>query len=154
MRFPRMVVVASIGMAVGMTALSLLAVRIAPMLSYGKGLAYLSARGGDWDVYVLDPRLNITHNLTNNPADDWFPAWSPDGEHMAFRSSRDGNDELYIMDYDGGNCGASPTTPRGTLRQSGHRTVSIWRSSPTARSRVATSTFWISAAPRNVLLSA
>ena len=39
--------------------------------------------------------------LTNNSADDWHPAWSPDGARIAFVSDRDGNDEIYVMNADG-----------------------------------------------------
>jgi TolB protein len=40
-------------------------------------------------------------NLTNNPADDVWPAWSPDGKKIAFQSNRDGNLEIYVMNADG-----------------------------------------------------
>jgi Tol biopolymer transport system component len=40
-------------------------------------------------------------NLTNDPADDWAPAWSPDGTLMAFQTNRDGNWEIYTMAVDG-----------------------------------------------------
>ena len=41
-----------------------------------------------------------TH-LTNNPADDYRPAWSPDGSKIAFESDRGANDEIYVMNADG-----------------------------------------------------
>jgi hypothetical protein len=36
-------------------------------------------------------------NLTNNPAGDAFPAWSPDGNEITFTSDRDGNLETYAI---------------------------------------------------------
>ena len=41
-------------------------------------------------------------NLTNSPAFDGWPAWSPDGRTLAFASNRDGNHRIYLMDPDGG----------------------------------------------------
>ena len=40
-------------------------------------------------------------NLTKNPVGDEFAAWSPDGRRIAFQSTRDGNDEVYLMNADG-----------------------------------------------------
>jgi len=40
---------------------------------------------------------NEQTNLTNNPAEDEFPSWSPDGKKIAFQSYRDGNSEIYVM---------------------------------------------------------
>jgi Tol biopolymer transport system component len=42
-------------------------------------------------------------NLTNNPAEDRDPVWSPDGSKLAFTTNRDGNNEIYVMNADGGN---------------------------------------------------
>jgi TolB protein len=39
--------------------------------------------------------------LTNHPASDGKPTWSPDGRQLAFASNRDGNDEIYVMNADG-----------------------------------------------------
>lgn len=40
-------------------------------------------------------------NLTNNPAIDVNPSWSPDGNHIVFDTDRDGNVEIYIVDKQG-----------------------------------------------------
>ena len=39
-------------------------------------------------------------NLTQNAGDDWAPVWSPDGQHIAFASNRDGNTEVYVVAVD------------------------------------------------------
>jgi TolB protein len=39
--------------------------------------------------------------LTTVPADDGQSAWSPDGRRIAFKSRRDRNNELYVMNWDG-----------------------------------------------------
>lgn len=41
--------------------------------------------------------------LTNNPADDGVPTWSPDGLQIAFISDRGGSFEIYVMNNDGSN---------------------------------------------------
>jgi Tol biopolymer transport system component len=42
-----------------------------------------------------------TTRLTNVSGLDRFPEWSPDGTHIAFDSTRDGNFEVYVMNADG-----------------------------------------------------
>jgi TolB protein len=39
--------------------------------------------------------------LTNNPAGDGFPTWSPNGKKIVFMTRRDGNHEIYVMSRDG-----------------------------------------------------
>jgi len=40
-------------------------------------------------------------NLTNNPAGESCPCWSPDGKKIAFHSRRDRNSDIYVMNADG-----------------------------------------------------
>ncbi len=56
-----------------------------------------------WQICVMDADgANVTV-LTDSEGDDTTPAWSPDGEHIVFVSTRDGNREIYAMDADGRN---------------------------------------------------
>ncbi|HEY8218428.1 MAG TPA: hypothetical protein VIH82_14920 [Acidimicrobiia bacterium] len=64
-------------------------------------IAFTSERDGNDEIYVTDANGTNQHNLTNNPAPDFDPNWSPDGEQIAFTSLRDGNLEVYVMDADG-----------------------------------------------------
>lgn len=65
-------------------------------------IAFDSDRDGNRDIYIMDSDGNNLVNLTNNPADDFNPAWSPDGSQIAFVSFRDGQSgKIYVMNADG-----------------------------------------------------
>ncbi|HJQ71544.1 MAG TPA: hypothetical protein VKA70_21390 [Blastocatellia bacterium] len=56
------------------------------------------------DVWKVRPDGTGAVNLTEGcEANDGFPDFSPDGRRIVFRSGRDGNHEIYLMDADGGN---------------------------------------------------
>ena len=64
-------------------------------------IAFCSNRDGNKEICVLNAHGSAPVRLTNDPADDWGPVWSPDGERIAFESGRDGNREIYVMNADG-----------------------------------------------------
>jgi Tol biopolymer transport system component len=66
-------------------------------------IAFVSAPSADSDISVMNPDGSGGTNLTNNPARDSAPAFSPDGSRVAFTSNRDGNREIYVMDSSGSN---------------------------------------------------
>ena len=51
-------------------------------------IAFVSERDGNSEIYVINSDGSGLTNLTNHPADDHAPAWSPDGSRIAFRSRR------------------------------------------------------------------
>jgi len=74
----------------------------------GNWLAFSGTLNGNGDIYLLNIDTALQRSgqiaptrLTTHPASDFDPTWSPDGTQIAFRSQRDGNDEIYVMNADG-----------------------------------------------------
>ena len=67
-------------------------------------IAFAANYAGNFDIYVTAVGASTSPvQLTDDPADDLAPAWSPDGSRLAFWSKRSGNHQLYVMDADGSN---------------------------------------------------
>ena len=69
-------------------------------------LSLLLNEMGNSEIYVMDADGSNQRRLTENPKNDQFPSWSPDGERIAFMSDRDGDFlhfDIYVMATDGGN---------------------------------------------------
>jgi TolB protein len=70
----------------------------------GEGtLIFHSSRDGNFEIYRVQADGTGLTNLTDNPGDDIFAAWSPNGQQIAFISDRSGRRGLYVMDSDGSN---------------------------------------------------
>ncbi|MFC1925702.1 hypothetical protein ACFLW2_03280 [Chloroflexota bacterium] len=55
------------------------------------------------EIYVANADGSNLRNITQNDADDQYPAWSPDGKKVAFVSDRDNTEGIYITNVDGGS---------------------------------------------------
>ena len=65
---------------------------------------FTSRRDGNNEIYIMDADGGNQENLTNHPAYDAQPDWSPDGTKIAFVSGRDGRpSQIHVMDTDGKN---------------------------------------------------
>lgn len=64
------------------------------------------------DLFVLDIGRGIALNLTRTHELDTQGVWSPDGQHIAFHSRRDGARWIYIMDAWGRNLRPLTTDPK------------------------------------------
>lgn len=64
----------------------------------GKKIAFISARSGNWELFVVDLPSGKEQRLTDNRAADVAPAWSPDGKKLAFLSNTEGAWAVYILD--------------------------------------------------------
>ena len=68
----------------------------------GAYIAYESYVDGNLDIFirsVTDPAQALTR-LTEDPATDSSPAWSPQGRQIAFVSNRSGEPEIWVADLD------------------------------------------------------
>jgi Tol biopolymer transport system component len=82
----------------------------------GDRIAYYAgdpaATDGQHDIYVASADGAAEERLTTNPADEFFPVWSPDGTRLAFdRVVDDDTAQVVIIDADGGHAVVSARLP-------------------------------------------
>ena len=83
-------------------------------------IVFTSARGGNYEIYSMNPDGSEQINLTQHHAADLDAVWSPTGEKILFVSNRSrGIRDLYLMDPDGSN-----------VRRVFKRKIVHWRTSP------------------------
>jgi TolB protein len=69
----------------------------------GSRVAFISARDGNWEIYVVDIATGQERRLTHDDGQDVAPAWSPDGRQIAFLSNRHGAWAVYLLDLRSGD---------------------------------------------------
>jgi serine/threonine protein kinase/Tol biopolymer transport system component len=66
----------------------------------GRIVFYAARNDEDAELYLLDLSTGLEQQITDNDAEDIYPAVSPDGSQIAFMSDRDGDFEIYVIPLD------------------------------------------------------
>jgi TolB-like protein/Tol biopolymer transport system component/Tfp pilus assembly protein PilF len=74
-----------------------------PSWAHDGKVVYVLNSGGNFDLYLLDPREGATKQLTANSGNNHYPVVSPDGRYVVFCSDRSGVLCLWRIDIDGSN---------------------------------------------------
>ena len=64
-------------------------------------LAFTSSQNGNSEIYTMHADGSGLTNITNHPAHDFYPFWSPDGKQIVFMSDRNGSSQIFLMEADG-----------------------------------------------------
>ncbi len=64
-------------------------------------IAFVSTQEGNSEIYVMNADGSGARNISNNPAYDGNPFWSPDGSKIAFESDRNGSLDVFVMNANG-----------------------------------------------------
>jgi Tol biopolymer transport system component len=74
-------------------------------------VALIRRQHDHWEIYAIDVTTGQQTRLTNTPALDGVaassvsPAWSPDGEYIAYLTNQTGTWEIWVMKADGSEQG-------------------------------------------------
>ncbi len=94
----------------------------------GKKIAFASNRNGFWDLYTMDMSSGEVTQLTDTPAYEAAPSWSPDGTFLAYEAYLDDNLEVVVGPADNPTKGAvrltaSPATDHSPSWSPGGRQI-------------------------------
>jgi len=65
------------------------------------------------DIYIVSTKGGKPKRMTTSPKNDNSPRWSPDGNSLAFLSTRDGDTQIYILPLAGGEAQKVTDFPGG-----------------------------------------
>ncbi len=66
-------------------------------------VAFSGVTKDGWQILMYSLDLNRLVSFAHFPGDNYSPAWSSDGQNLAFSSSRTGNTEIYTVSSTGAN---------------------------------------------------
>jgi TolB protein len=66
-------------------------------------IAFAARTGPGFDIKILSLADGVTRQITFGEGTNESPAWSPNGRHLAFVSSRAGRNQVFLVDRDGRN---------------------------------------------------
>jgi TolB protein len=90
----------------------------------GDRIAFASNRDGNYELYVMEPDGSNQQRLTQTPAEEWHPDWSPDGTRLVFQcASADGGSNVCMVHADGS--GYAPITAIWVMEADGSNETKV-----------------------------
>jgi Tol biopolymer transport system component len=91
-----------------------------PSIAQNTMIAYVSDRGGDPEIYVMDLDGMMIRQLSDNEVEDTHPSWGPNGKlaTASVRSTSEDRLQLYLFDQSG--------EPTALETEAGHITSPTW----------------------------